>query len=470
VKDIKEKHPLAIRWFHWINFPVLFIMIWTGMLIYWANDVYTVTVANHRLIRFFPDWFYSFFNIPYRLSEGMAYHFIFMWLFAVNGLLYVLFTAISGEWRYLVPNKHSFREAWLVLLHDLHIRKTVPPQDKYNAAQRIAYTAIIIMGLGSVLTGIAIYKPVQFNWLCSLLGGYSAARIEHFILTIGYVLFFIVHIVQVIIAGWNNFRSVVTGFEIVDNKINDARPSIEKSISRRTWISFSVFAAGGLIAWGGWKWLRTYAREEETATAGLPLPVRKVLNANGALSEKIFSPARLVKTFPKSAAATKVRVNGNIGLQSGFDNWKLIVEKANGAILPVSLNDIKRLPHTEIIYDFKCIEGWDQVSHWGGVKFSDFMAYYKLKEEAAMNYVSLVTPDEEYYVGIDMPSAMHPQTILCYEVNGKPLPPEHGYPIRLIIPVKYGIKSLKRIGSMSFSNGRPDDYWAQRGYDYFSGL
>ena len=104
-----------------------------------------------------------------------------------------------------------------MLLHDLHIRKMLPPQDKYNAAQRIAYTSIIVMGFGSLVTGLAIYKPVQFYWLTWLCGGYTMARIEHFILTIGYVLFFLIHIIQVGIAGWNNFRSVVAGYEVVSN-------------------------------------------------------------------------------------------------------------------------------------------------------------------------------------------------------------------------------------------------------------
>jgi thiosulfate reductase cytochrome b subunit len=165
---------------------------------------------------FFPEWFYKLFNIPYRLAEGMAFHFLFMWFFIINGVLYVLYTLISGEWRELVPNRHSFKEAWQVLLHDLHIRKTIPPQKKYNAAQRIAYSAIILMGVGSLITGLAIYKPVQFNWLCWLCGGYYVARIAHFLLTIGYVFFFVIHIVQVILAGWNNFRSVISGFEVTE--------------------------------------------------------------------------------------------------------------------------------------------------------------------------------------------------------------------------------------------------------------
>jgi thiosulfate reductase cytochrome b subunit len=75
-----------------------------------------------------------------------------------------------------------------------------------------------MMGIGSLLTGLAIYKPVQFRWLSWLCGGYKAARLEHFILTIGYVLFFLVHIIQVMKAGWNNFQAMITGFEIFKNE------------------------------------------------------------------------------------------------------------------------------------------------------------------------------------------------------------------------------------------------------------
>ncbi|HEX4374772.1 MAG TPA: cytochrome b/b6 domain-containing protein [Puia sp.] len=213
-----KKHPLAMRWFHWINFPILMVMTWSGLLIYWANDVYKLGWNNTTILKFFPQSFYDAFHLSYKLAQGMAFHFVFMWLFFINGFLYVLYTIISGEWRELVPNKHSFKEAWLVVLHDLHLRKTAPPQKKYNAAQKIAYTGIIIMGFGSILTGLAIYKPVQLWWLCELMGGYAFARILHFALTIGYSLFFVVHIVQVILAGWNNFRSVVTGFEVVKDE------------------------------------------------------------------------------------------------------------------------------------------------------------------------------------------------------------------------------------------------------------
>jgi thiosulfate reductase cytochrome b subunit len=200
---------------HGINFPVLFLMIWSGLLIYWANSVYRIGFGRFTLFQFFPDRFFNFLGVGHRLAEGMALHFFFMWFFAINGLVYVLFTAISGEWRYLLPNRKSFREAIQVVLHDLHLSKLHPPPRKFHGAQQIAYTSVIVMGTGSVVSGLAIYKPVQFAWLTTLLGGYEWARWEHFWLAVSYCLFFLIHVAQVIRAGWNNFRGMVTGYELV---------------------------------------------------------------------------------------------------------------------------------------------------------------------------------------------------------------------------------------------------------------
>jgi len=215
---VRRKHPLAIRWFHWVNFPVLAVMIWSGTLIYWANDEYALHLGDLEFFKFYPPGFYKALNIPYRLADGMAWHFAFMWMFFINGFLYVVYTAISGEWRYLLPHKGSFKEAWHVLLHDLRISKKPLPEKKFNGAQQIAYTSIVLMGIGSLVTGLAIYKPTRLSWITALCGGYESARLIHFILTIGYCLFFLVHISQVIKAGWNNFQAMVTGWEVVKKK------------------------------------------------------------------------------------------------------------------------------------------------------------------------------------------------------------------------------------------------------------
>ena len=214
-KQLEKKHPLAIRWLHWVNFPLLAMMIWSGILIYWANPVFGIRLFGYELFKFFPPWFNEYLGIPFRLAEGLQLHFFFMWFFAVNGVLYIIYTIISGEWRALLPIPSSLKRAPLVALHDAHIVKKLPPQGKYNDAQRIAYTSIILMGAASIVTGLAIYKPTQLSWLTGLLGGYEWARFEHFWLMVLFVLFFVVHVVQVALAGWGNFRSMITGYDIV---------------------------------------------------------------------------------------------------------------------------------------------------------------------------------------------------------------------------------------------------------------
>lgn len=214
-ETVTKKHPLAIRWLHWINFPLLAIMLYSGLLIYWANDVYNIRVGKAVLFHFFPDSFYKALNVPFRLAEGMALHFSFMWLFFINGVVYVIYLLLSKEYRYIFPTKKSLKESWLVILHDLHLRKGLPPQKKYNAAQRISYTGVIVMGFGMIITGLAIYKPAQLHWLTAICGGYGWARAEHFIISVLFVLFFIVHVAQVVLAGWQNFSSMITGFEVM---------------------------------------------------------------------------------------------------------------------------------------------------------------------------------------------------------------------------------------------------------------
>ena len=217
-----------------------------------------------------------------------------------------------------------------------------------------------------------------------------------------------------------------------------------------------------------WRWL--IHQPEDNAVPG---PLRAVLNVNENLfSNYIYSVDNISKAYTPGEAAPRVRVNGDDGLSDDFNAaaWKLQVVKKPGDTLFITLAEIKALPKTEIIFDFKCIEGWSQITHWGGVKFSDFVKKYNLGSQSAMEYVGLNTPDKKYYVGIDTRSILHPQTILCYEMNGKPLPLNQGYPLRLIIPVKYGIKHLKRIGTIFFSNTKPKDYWYEKGYDYYSGL
>jgi thiosulfate reductase cytochrome b subunit len=210
--EVIEKHSLWLRCVHWLNAPLLFLMVWSGILIYWANDIYP---------GFFPEKFYRFFHIDHRLAEGMAVHFSIAWLLILNGMIYLTYLAVSGHWRELFPDRQTFRQLIPTILHDLGLRKTAPPQGKFNAAQRVAYTGVILIAIIEILSGFSIYKPIQLRWLSALFGGYESARLVHFAGMLLLVSFFLLHVAQVIRAGWNNFRAMVAGFEVKsnDNKV-----------------------------------------------------------------------------------------------------------------------------------------------------------------------------------------------------------------------------------------------------------
>jgi hypothetical protein len=159
-------------------------------------------------------------------------------------------------------------------------------------------------------------------------------------------------------------------------------------------------------------------------------------------------------------------------------------ENAHGGILGLLLTmaDVRKLPHIEMVTEFKCIEGWSEIVYWGGVRLRDFLEAFPPRIETAgqlfpsefvnglPEYIGLATPDGQYYVGIEREVALHPQTLLAYEMNGQPLTPDHGAPLRLVTPLKYGIKQIKQIGRITYTNTKPRDYWHEQGYDYYAGL
>jgi DMSO/TMAO reductase YedYZ molybdopterin-dependent catalytic subunit len=186
------------------------------------------------------------------------------------------------------------------------------------------------------------------------------------------------------------------------------------------------------------------------------------------LSDSHLSPTYSLKEVGR------LRANGNVGLTDDIDEdaWRLKVENpaAGTPPLTLTLDDVKSLPRVEMITKFCCIEGWSVITQWAGARFIDFTGKFLAPGARVPNFVYLATPDDEYYVGLDAKSALHPQTLLAYEMNGAALEDEHGAPLRLVIPVKYGVKNLKRIGLIRYTDQKPDDYWNQQGYDWFVGL
>lgn len=253
---------------------------------------------------------------------------------------------------------------------------------------------------------------------------------------------------------------------------SEKKPPTEKTpqqeLALRTRRSLITLGAGAVVAAGAWELLNTAPIEDgDTITA----PLRRVLGLNERVVRKaLYSQSHLVRTYPASAIG-RIKVNGEIGMDDPIDpkDWHLDLAPANAPECRLAIEDIRGLPRYEETIDFKCVEGWSTVTQFAGARLSDFTTKFA-PGSGKTAFVAMWTPSKDYYVGVDMPSAMHPQTLLAYEMNGKPLTDRHGAPLRLVMPVKYGIKNIKRIGRIAYTDQRPADYWAEQGYDYYAGL
>jgi DMSO/TMAO reductase YedYZ molybdopterin-dependent catalytic subunit len=240
----------------------------------------------------------------------------------------------------------------------------------------------------------------------------------------------------------------------------------EQELARRTRRSFIGLGAGAVGAVAAWRWLNAASEDDP-----IPPPLRRVLGFNErVVRNALYSEGHLVKTYPASAIG-KIKVNGEIGMENPMDpsDWHLELNPMAGPARTLGIEDIRSLPRHEETIDFKCVEGWSTVTQFAGARLSDFTARFAPGSEKAA-FIGMVTPSKDYYVGVDMPSALHPQSLLAYEMNGEPLEDRHGAPLRLVMPVKYGIKNIKRIARIFYTNDRPADYWFEQGYDYYAGL
>jgi thiosulfate reductase cytochrome b subunit len=197
----RPAQPLLIRLTHWVNLTLLVIMAGSGL---------RILVAFPQLgEKARPFGWYPFQGKPPPsaltlggwLAGARHWHFAFAWLFVLNGLVYLVYFAASGEWRErLFFPRRDARNAWETVLHDLRLRRgPLPLHGLYNGMQRLTYTGVLVLGLLSVLSGLAIYKPVQLPALTWLLGGYDWARAVHLLVLVALALFTVVHVVQVLL-------------------------------------------------------------------------------------------------------------------------------------------------------------------------------------------------------------------------------------------------------------------------------
>ena len=236
------------------------------------------------------------------------------------------------------------------------------------------------------------------------------------------------------------------------------------SLSRR---SLLTGAAGALAGFVGWRWIQGRPEADN-----IPDILRSGHELNETIWRGLFREGAEAPTFDFSESSM-MRFNGRHGLESdlNLDTWELRVVGTNGEqIGSYGVDDLRSFDQVEMTVEHKCVEGWSHIITWGGLRFSDFVERFH-PDQADAPFVGLYTPDDEYRVGLEREAMMHSQTMLTLDMQRAPLEERHGAPVRLTTPLKYGIKQIKRIGTIEFSETQPTgDYWATRGYDWYAAL
>lgn len=200
VRDFTHRRPQPwlIRLVHWVNVPLLVIMAGSGLQILVAfpklgpqDEPFGWYPFPGKLP---PEWA----RIGQWLAGARHWHFAFAWFLVLNGVVYVAYLVASGEWhrRAFLPRRDT-RNAWGTLLYYLRLRRHAPPQELYNGLQRLAYSGVLLLALVEVLSGLALYKPLQLHPLAALFGGYDTARAVHLVVLALLVLFTVGHILMV---------------------------------------------------------------------------------------------------------------------------------------------------------------------------------------------------------------------------------------------------------------------------------
>src|SRR4051812_13815392 len=193
----RHRHHWVVRVTHWVNVFALGLMITTGLRIFNAFPAFARKGESFCCYPFAGKPIPAALTFGGWLAGARNYHFAAMWLLFVNGLVYVTFIYLHGEWRDLVPRRGDIRDSWEMIKFYLFARPDHPHQGKHNALQKSAYFAMPIFGALAVVTGIAIWKPVQLAPLTNLLGGYVWARYWHFVVMLCLVLLTVVHVIMV---------------------------------------------------------------------------------------------------------------------------------------------------------------------------------------------------------------------------------------------------------------------------------
>jgi DMSO/TMAO reductase YedYZ molybdopterin-dependent catalytic subunit len=263
----------------------------------------------------------------------------------------------------------------------------------------------------------------------------------------------------------------------------EVAPQLLRRWSRRDLLLFGAGAVAA-VAGGGYLLPQTTLKRLGIIHENKNWPkkewlLNKSLRIDDDVAEALYSSNRLVPTYTKSQITPlRNNYNGATPDPSYIPEWRLTLNGlASG--LSVSLNIRNLLASFQVheqITRLVCVEGWSAIAGWAGLRLDDLLRAYPpmsqakwVRLESAVNLGPWGNPDP-YYVSLDLSTARHPQTLLATHLNGKSLTVEHGAPLRLLVPVKLGLKNIKAITRITYTKDEPADYWAKRGYSRYDGI
>ena len=253
----------------------------------------------------------------------------------------------------------------------------------------------------------------------------------------------------------------------------------------RTRRDFLLFGAGAMaaLAGGGFllpqETLRRMGVRRTVDSHAKEWFLNRALRIDDDVAEALYSRNRRVPTYTKSQITPlKNNYNGATPDRGYISGWNLTIDGLDSS-LSISLdirNLMTRFSVHEQITRLICVEGWSAIAWWAGLTFDDLLRAYPpmsqtkwARVESSVNLDESGNPDP-YFMSIDLATARHPQTLLATHFNGLPLTVDHGAPLRLLVPVKLGLKNVKAITKITYSAEEPRDYWAERGYSRYDGI
>ncbi|AQQ30964.1 molybdopterin-dependent oxidoreductase [Burkholderia cenocepacia] len=241
--------------------------------------------------------------------------------------------------------------------------------------------------------------------------------------------------------------------------VKDAQKTLQSSARRR--FGRRILTLGGLALLSGC---------DLTNDKSVDTMLRRISSLNDSAQALLFDPRKLAPTYPESMITRPFPFNAFYDIDQVPDVDARTYHLELGGLVKGKriwlLDELRALPQESQVTRHICIEGWSAIGKWGGVRFSDFLL--RAGADTTAKYVALHCADN-YWTSIDMPTALHPQTLLTLTYDGNVLPARYGFPMKLRMPTKLGYKNPKHIVAITVTNEFPGGYWENQGYNWFGG-